>query len=396
MEATWSRMALALTLAAVLAGCSSAAETGPGDMAQGNGGNDMATSGNDMAIVLGQINYLAALRSAALRLTGNYPTDTEIQEIATSPDRGAAYSARIDDYLSRPSFAAQQLSFWRNTFRMGAAGTVGTPPALMDFAPTFAAMLVVQGQPFTQLVTATSGTCPTFDSGTGQFTSADCASGNPVVGVLTDAGVQQQFYSSMAFRRVRWVQETLLCSRFPAEQGGKPTSYPAGVYNNPWPKNSITGHDSTANPPIDFQATTAFVCANCHATMNHIAPLFGKFDRTGTFVAGTAFQVQTPITPPRITLLSDWLPAGETTAWRMMKPTADLPALGAAIAADPGFARCMVTRVWNWAMSRGDVIDDGAVITDDLAGPLTSQFATDYDMKTLLRRVFTNNYFIRF
>ena len=76
---------------------------------------------------------------------------------------------------------------------------------------------------------------------------------------------------------------------------------------------------------------------------------------------------------------------------------ADLPALNAAITADPSFSHCMATRVRNWAMSHGDVVNDGSAITDDLATSLTTQFVADnYNMKKLVRRVFTDPTFVRY
>jgi hypothetical protein len=341
---------------------------------------------------------MLALRSAAIKLTGNYPTLAEIQELQSSPNQPQTYAARIDDYISRPSFASQQVDFWRNTFKMGAQNTAGTAPAMMDNAPFYAASLVVSGQPFTNLLTATSGTCPTYNATTGAFTAANCPAPNPTVGVLADQGVMQQFFSSMGFRRTRWVQETFMCQRFPAEQNGTAIKYPGGTYNSPWPWNSITGHESTTNPKIDFQDNTALICNNCHSTINHIAPLFGKFDSTGKFVSGSAFQVVTPVPGNPNTVIGDWLPdGGQTFAWRYMQPVADLPALGAAVAADPGFARCMTSRVWNWAMSRGDVVNDGTTLTDDLATPMTSALVSDsFNMKNMIRRIFTDPNFVRF
>ena len=71
--------------------------------------------------------------------------------------------------------------------------------------------------------------------------------------------------------------------------------------------------------------------------------------------------------------------------------------LGAAIAADPNLPVCVASRMWNWAMSRGDVVNDGSAITDDLATSLTTQFVADnYNMKKLVRRVFTDPTFVRY
>ena len=44
------------------------------------------------------------------------------------------------------------------------------------------------------------------------------------------------------------------------------------------------------------------------------------------------------------------------------KPVTDVPSLGAAIAADPDVQKCAVTRDWNYAMSRGDIVNDLATV----------------------------------
>jgi hypothetical protein len=394
-------LSLAFLATATITGCSGGADTGQ----QANSNENAFRQGlpptvrdsDKLAVTDTNVDYMLALRSAALKLTGNLPKLSEIQELQNSTNQPQTYAARIDEYIGRPSFAAMQVSFWRNTFHMGAQETTGSPLPMMDNAPFYAASLVVSGQPFTNVVTATSGTCPTFNATTGAFTAANCPAPNPVVGVLGDQGVQAQFFSSMAFRRARWVQETFMCGRLPAEQNGPVIKYPGGTYNSPWPWNSITGHESMPSPKIDFQDNTALICANCHSTLNHLAPLFGKFNANGMFVAGTAFQVVTPVPGNPATVMGDWLPAAEVTSWRYMKPTADLPSLGAAIAADPGFPRCVASRVWNWAMSRGDVVNDGTVLTDDLVNPMALSLAADnFNVKNLVRRVYTDPNFVRY
>lgn len=411
MKPTLSSTTLSLALATVtITGCSGGAETGQRDTSSGafrEGLPPTVRDGDKLALTDTTVDYMLALRSAAIKLTGNLPTLAEIQELQTSPDQPSTYAARIDQYLNRPCsaaqpncFATQQISFWRNTFHMGGADTAGVPVAMQEFAPTYAAMLVVNEQPITNLANATSGTCPTYSAATGTFSTGanNCASGNPTVGVISDQGVQAQFTSSMAFRRARWLQETFMCARFPAEQNGTKISYPGGVYQNPWPWNSFSGAESIgANARVDFQVKDGLICGNCHGTMNHIAPLLGKFDSNGVFKAGAAYQVTTPIAGTPVTVLTDWLPATEGFGWRFGQTVNDLPGLGAAIAADPGFSRCMATRVWNWAMSRGDVVNDGSAITEELAKSLTGPFVADnYNMKKLVRRVFTDPTFVRY
>lgn len=402
MKPTIRRTTVFLALAAAaLGGCSGGATSGQTDVKNNafrDGLPPTVRDGDKLALNDSNVDYMMALRSAALKLTGNYPTFSEISELRGAPDQAATYAARIDAYLASAAFSREQISFWRNTFRMGTQDTVGTPPAKMDFAPTYAAQLVVMEQPFTNIVTAKSGTCPTYTAGTNTFAAGNCPNNTAVIsGVLSDEGVQQQFNSAMAFRRGRWVQETFMCGRFPSEQGGTPVKYPGGTYNSPWPWNSISGKESLPNARVDFQAADVLICANCHSTLNHIAPLFGKFNAMGVYVPGTMYQVTTPIPGEPATILADWLPPGETTAWRHMKPATTLPELGDAIAADPGFARCVSTRVWNWAMSRGDVVNDGLTLTDALANQLSTQLVTDgYNVKKLIRRIFNDPYFVRF
>jgi hypothetical protein len=116
-----------------------------------------------------------------------------------------------------------------------------------------------------------------------------------------------------------------------------------------------------------------------------------------TGVPMTTIQVQVPVTGTPIAALTDWLPAGEVTSWRYMVPTKDIASFGAAIVADPVFNTCMVTRVWNWAMSRPNVVDDGATLTPDLATQLTTELTTNNgNLKQSVRSVVTSDSFVHF
>ena len=87
----------------------------------------------------------------------------------------------------------------------------------------------------------------------------------------------------------------------------------------------------------------------------------------------------------------------ETTAWRFGRPAADLKALGAALAADPDLPRCVATRVWNWGLSRGDVVVDSATVPQELGEQLVRSFqASNYNVKQLIREVFTSATFVRY
>jgi hypothetical protein len=104
-----------------------------------------------------------------------------------------------------------------------------------------------------------------------------------------------------------------------------------------------------------------------------------------------------PVTGTPIATLGDWLPSGEALSWRYMTPTPDLASYAKAIAADPVFATCMVTRVWNWAMSRPNVVTDGATLTPDLAGTLTTALkSNNWNLKESVRSAFKSDAFVHF
>jgi hypothetical protein len=191
------------------------------------------------------------------------------------------------------------------------------------------------------------------------------------------------------------VQETFVCTKFPAEYSATPVPMGSGQFVSPWSFDSITGGPDKNVAPINFKDTTAVVCANCHTTMNHQAPLFANFDSTGVFQ--TSIQVNTPTPANPITKLSDWLPATEGFAWRFGKPVKNLTELGAAIAADPDVANCQVARAWNWAMSKTDIVNDLSLVPNSVIAPIEQQFTSSgYKMKAVLKSIFTSDDFVKF
>ena len=337
------------------------------------------------------VDYGEALRTATLKLVGDLPTLAEVQGLVTAPDMRAYYEARIDALLADPRFARTQIEWWKGTFKTGASTAPADGAPDFDAAATFAAFVTVTGRPYTELFTATAGTCPTFERGA--FVPHDCPGGRASVGVLSDPGLMAQYYGNLAFRRVRFVQETFACSAFPAEFAAQPKVIDTGVYTSPWPFESIAGHVTSASPSVDFQATSGRVCANCHSTMNHVAPLFAYFDRTGR----PSSDIAVPRPGTDAVKLTDWLPAGEPFAWRSGVPAHDLDELGRQLAKDPDVARCAVARVWSFAWSRGDIVDDQASVSGDAVAALTADFQqSGYDLRRVLRRVLTADDFVRF
>lgn len=335
------------------------------------------------------VDYGAALRIASLKLVGKVPSLEQVKGLAAAADPAAYYATQIDTMLADPAFAKTQLAFWRNTFKSGGANDDG--PSL-EAAATFAAMTVVQDQPYTNLFTAAADTCPTYAEDTG-FTAGSCGGNGPTVGVLTDPGLMAQYFAPLAFRRVRFIEETFVCSKLPVEYSNDPQPFGAGIYTGPYPVTSISGKNVDPDARIDFHDSTSTMCVNCHVTMNHAAPLFANFDDRGRYVAD---EMQVFLPDGNRAVRSDWLPEGEGTTWRFGKPTADLTAFGAAMAADPDVARCAVTRQWNYAFSRGNVVDDASPVPRAVSDALVQSFSADFKVKKLMRSIFTSDDFIRF
>lgn len=371
----------------------------------GTGGSTGSTATEPVKTVLDDrvLNYSEALRTASLKLTGNAPTIDQMESVRAAPDAAAkkqAYENLVDVMLASPAFAVRMVEHWKNTFRMGGAASGSTPSR--DTAPTFAARVTVEGRPYTDLFTATANTCPTFDPKTGTFTDGDCPANGPVTaGLLTDRGLHAHYYSSFAFRRNRFVQEVFVCRAQPAEYVETPVPKGAGFYSAPWPFESIAGAPNGGR--VDFLDSTSSICANCHATANHRSPLFAVFDANGAYVAptgtgqDTTFAVTVPVDGTPNAKLSDFLPAGETTAWKFGQPAADLAQFGQAMAKDPEVITCPVTRMWNYAMSKGDVVYDIAAVPDSIIGPLVTDFKNNgLDLKKTIRAIFVHDDFVRF
>jgi hypothetical protein len=331
-----------------------------------------------------ETDYGAALRTASLRLRGDLPTLVEIRMLDEASDPATVYARFVESFLADPRFAVQIRIYFRDTFKMGGGD--------LDSAPLFASQLAVEGRSMTELFTAASGTCPTRDGDT--IVPGDCDNGAPVhAGLLTHPAVMRHFASNLAFRRVRWVQETFACSAFPAEIGEPMDIGGAAPYTAPWPFESIAGAETGGR--IDFRDMESVICANCHATMNHVAPLLGHFDAAGQYSADIAVPLPSDGAP--LVVLGDWLPEGETTAWRFGVPAPDLPALGRAMAADPDVHRCTVARAWNWAFGKGDIVLARTAVPESVIAPFVDDYvASGHRMNDLLLDIFTSDDFVQF
>ncbi|HMY15244.1 MAG TPA: DUF1549 domain-containing protein [Polyangium sp.] len=335
------------------------------------------------------VSYPDALRTASLKLVRNLPTLQQIKTLTSAADQKATYEKQIDELLADGRFTARMIKWWQDTMRQGGGAANGKPSR--NTAPTFAARVVVEGRPYTDLFTASTNTCPTYDGATNTFMDGNCDNGVAThAGVLTNPGVMMQFYSNMAFRRVRWVQEVFACTKFPAEYAAQPTQVNGADYTNPWPFAAL------ATTPINFQDTSSVVCANCHSTINRIAPLFANFNADGQWMNSS--QVMTPTVPdPLATEFNHWLNAGEPLAWRKGAEVKDLPELGAAMAKDPDVAECAVARMYNFAMSKEDIVSDLATVPAEVIQPYLDEFnGNGMNLKATLRAILVSDDFVKF
>jgi hypothetical protein len=336
------------------------------------------------------VDYSAALRIAALRLTGELPTLAELKQVASPSDeagRKAAYEALLGQYMSGPRFARQMFRFWQDTLKMGDS------PAL-DSAPAFLAKLAVEDRSYLETFAASGGTCPSFDPGTGAFTPGNCNNAPRTVGLLTHPGMLNHFFGNLAFRRVRWVQETFACSAFPAEIATTATDIGgASPYTGTFPFTSIAGTATLGR--VDFLDKKSVICANCHSNINHIAPLFAYYDQLGTY--STTMAVPTPLVGAPHAELTDYLPPGEGYAWRFGTKVTDMASLGAAMAADPDITACAIARLWNWALGKPDLVDAAVRVPSATIAKQVAAFEENgYRIRGALLDIFTSDDFIRF
>jgi hypothetical protein len=167
----------------------------------------------------------------------------------------------------------------------------------------------------------------------------------------------------------------------------------ATPYTGAFPFTSIAGFATHGR--VDFLDTKSVICANCHSNLNHIAPLFAHYDNAGQYQPQIAVPTPLPDAPPAA--LTDYLPPNEPLAWRHGEVITDMPSLGAAVAADPDTARCVIARTWNWAMGKSDIVDGAQKVpADTIADEVAAFTASDYHLRDSLYRIFTSDDFVRF
>ena len=106
------------------------------------------------------------------------------------------------------------------------------------------------------------------------------------------------------------------------------------------------------------------------------------------------------VTDEPVAVMADWLPqtpVAESPAWKFGVPTKDLAELGAAMAKDDEVLGCAVKRVWNYAMSKGDIVGDSASLDPKVIATVVQKFkASGFNLNATWREIFTHDDFVRF
>ena len=72
-------------------------------------------------------------------------------------------------------------------------------------------------------------------------------------------------------------------------------------------------------------------------------------------------------------------------------------ALGQAVALDADVADCLAARMWNFAMSKEDIVTDLATVPASVLAPTLATFQkSGQNVKKTLRALFTGDDFIKF
>ena len=106
----------------------------------------------------------------------------------------------------------------------------------------------------------------------------------------------------------------------------------------------------------------------------------------------------TPLDGAPLAKMTDYLPAGETTAWRYRR-AGRRPARRSARRwrPTPTSPKCGVARIWNWALGKTDIVDTlQEVPVETIQAQLDAFKASGFKLKDLIFAVYTSDDFVKF
>ena len=143
---------------------------------------------------------------------------------------------------------------------------------------------------------------------TGTFTPAECGNGGPMAGVLDEPRRDEAVLLELRVPPRALGAGGVRLHEVPGRVSASADQDVGGAapYTGVWPFNSIAS-PTNGGGRVNFQDTSAVICANCHTTINHIAPLFAYYDMNGQYQ--TQIAVPTPLDGAPPAQMSDYLPA---------------------------------------------------------------------------------------
>src|SRR5262245_39687665 len=111
MRHTTMLATLSLGVCAGLLGCNGGAESGEREYVPPSAFRDNLSPGvrdrDKAAVVDDRVDYGLALRTAAMKLVGDYPTLAEIKEISAATDPSTVFAKQVDAYMADPRFSRE-------------------------------------------------------------------------------------------------------------------------------------------------------------------------------------------------------------------------------------------------------------------------------------------------
>ena len=231
----------------------------------------------------------------------------------------AAYEAlRRSGYMDTPDVRAADVPFWQDTLQDGRRPPSSTPRRRSPRSSS------VENRPYIDLFTATSGTCPTFDRRRGTFTAGGVREQrrrrpacSPTPACMT------HFFGNLAFRRVRWVQETFAArSSRPRSRRRRRDVGGASPYTGVWPFDQHRRHGERRPRQLPRHVVGHLRELPLDDEPHRAAVRELRRERRRTSRRSRCRRRSTARRSRRCT---DYLPAGETTAWRFGVPAARHP-----------------------------------------------------------------------
>ncbi len=345
-------------------------------------------SGSALKAEVDTISPTLRLQRASMLLRGTRPTLAEYARVENAPE---AYEALVDEYLASPAFGAtvrQLVTEWLELDQAPDSYPAGFPAlgplegmgthelntSLIQAAGRLAEHVVMEGRPFTELVTAdytmadrvvaTVWGLP-YDEEAGGWQRTEYTDGRAVAGVLSDGFLFTRMPSTEGNRhreRASLIAGTFICHDYP----NRPVVIPPDI-------------DLTSEEAISNAVETNRVCQSCHHSMDPLASFFS----THYALRFPAYETSYPLVEYTPEAAANF----EPPSW-YGQPASDLEDLGRLIAEDPRFSACMVRRFYSEMMH----VPLESVPVEVIA-PFDRDFRQGFDARALVRAIVLSDEF---